>query len=425
MGSSNGESQAFSRSLQHDVPVAGWGHGPPDERHGVGGPGRRDRVSGGTGQARSGGGQDPREAGAAGAEDRGGGRHQAGQDAAIAAEGRKARDGRRAGVESEGRGADGVRPPAPAARAVRHRSDASAARETRSGVWHRASRHAVGPTTRLRRSFRVAGSRARSGRATVKASMRSPWLRMVPALVFAGAALHAYPIGAQDSPLGGAWTLNRSLSELPREIGFNAGWFPTSGDAGQSSGSGGSGGRGGRGSGGGGSRGGAVPNTFPPESYEDAQRPKLVTGEARNPPMRLTIVDTPPAVTITNELGQSRTLHPTGRPESVEIQGVSFVAMTKREGDQLVTVYDVEQGRTVRYTYSRSSNPPQLVVEVQFLEKGAGDKARRVYEPGSATTTASSAPEQSSASPPRPPAGVPAQTSEKFDSRPGAELRGL
>src|SRR4029453_13146821 len=184
-----------------------------------------------------------------------------------------------------------------------------------------------------------------SRRATVKAGMKSVLLRLVPALVFA-AALHPSASRAQESPLAGVWTLNRSLSELPREIGFNVGWLPTSGDAGQSSGSGGGGGRGRRGSNAGGNRGGAVPNTFPRESFEDAQRLKLVTGEARNPPMRLMIVDTPAAVTITNEFGQSRTLHPTGRHESVEIQGVSFVAMTKRDGDQLVTVYDVEDGRT-------------------------------------------------------------------------------
>jgi len=262
--------------------------------------------------------------------------------------------------------------------------------------------------------------------------MKSVVLRVIPGLVFAAAALHPSASGAQDSPLNGVWTLNRSLSELPREIGFNVGWLPASGDAGEPSGSGG-GGRGRRGAGGGGNGGGAGPNKIPRESSEDAQRLQFVTGEARNPPMRLMIVDTPAAVTITNELGQSRTLHPTGRRESVEIQGLSFGAMTRRDGDQLVTVYDVEEGRTIRYTYSRTSNPPQLVVEVQFLEKGAGDKARRVYEPGSATTTASSAPEPPAAFPPRPPAaapsgappGAPAQTSEKFDSGPGAELRGL
>jgi hypothetical protein len=266
-------------------------------------------------------------------------------------------------------------------------------------------------------------------RVTVGTSMRRTF--GLVCFVAAAAAYFSFPVPvvAQSvSPLGGVWTLNRSLSEWPPEIGFNANWIPpSSSGTGQSAGSTGSG-QGRRGSGGGG-RGATGAFSVPRESYEDARRVQLLTAEARNPPVRLMVVDTPPAVTITNELGQSRTLHPTGRHESVEIQGMSFVAMTKRDGDQLVTVYDVEEGRTVRYTYSRSSNPPQLVVEVQFLEKGAGDKARRVYEPGSATTTASSAPEQPGASPPRPPtgapSGVPAQTSEKFDSRPGAELRGL
>jgi hypothetical protein len=232
---------------------------------------------------------------------------------------------------------------------------------------------------------------------------------------------------AQDpSPFAGVWTLNRSLSELPREIGFNLNWLPPSGDAGQQSGS--SGGRGRRGSSDG-NRSAGVPNSMPRESSEDARRLQFVTGEARNPPVRLMIVDTPAAVTITNELGQSRTLHPSGRQESVEIQGVPFIATTTRDGDQLVTIYNVEPGRTIRYTYSHSSSPPQLVVEVQFLEKGAGDKAKRIYEPAGATDTASSVPAQPAAPaappPPGAPSGAPAQTSEKFDSRPGAELRGL
>jgi hypothetical protein len=258
-------------------------------------------------------------------------------------------------------------------------------------------------------------------------------IRVVPALVFAAAALHPVASGAQDSPFAGVWTLNRSLSELPREIGFNVNWLPPASDSGQQSSSGGGGGRGRRGSSGGGgsgSRGSAGPNSMPRESSEDARRLQLVTGEARNPPVRLMIVDSAGAMTITNELGQSRTLHATGRKESVEVQGVSFTAMTKRDGNELVTVYDVEDGRTVKYTYSRSADPPQLIVEVQFLEKGAGDKAKRIYDAGTATITATSAPAQPSAPgapplPPSAPSGSPAQTSEKFDERPGAELRGL
>ena len=53
-------------------------------------------------------------------------------------------------------------------------------------------------------------------------------------------------------------------------------------------------------------------------------RPPVQLTHRRSPqsPARLTIVDTPSAVTMTNELGQSRTVHPDGKEETVEIQGV-------------------------------------------------------------------------------------------------------
>lgn len=239
----------------------------------------------------------------------------------------------------------------------------------------------------------------------------------------AAALLIAAPVRAQSvSPLGGVWTLNRTLSELPREIGFNVNWLPPSGgtstSGGSNSGSSG-GGRGRRGAGGGGNRGPTGAFSGPRESYEDARRVQFLTAEARNPAARLTVVDTPAAVTITNELGQSRVLHPTGREESIELQGAQLFVTTKREADQLVVVYRVEQNREVRYTYSYSASPPQLVVDVQFLEHGAGDKARQVYEPGVATETA--APPAAAAPPgsPKPPAA------DAFDARPGAELKGL
>ena len=228
------------------------------------------------------------------------------------------------------------------------------------------------------------------------------------------------------SSLSGVWTLNRSLSELPREIGFKVDWLSAPGPGSQGAGSNG-GGRGRRGStGGGGSRGSTAPFTPSRESYEDAQRVQLLTAEVRNPPARLVVVDTPVAVTITNELGQSRTLHPDGREESIELQGIPFTVTTKRDGNRLVVVYRVEQDREVRYTFSRPSSP-QLIVEVQFLDHGAGDKASRVYEPGVETTAA--APPASSAAPASSSSAAPAsskpQAPETFDGRPGAELRGL
>src|SRR5262245_49275366 len=109
-------------------------------------------------------------------------------------------------------------------------------------------------------------------------------------LLAAGAAgvLLPRPAGAQQpSPIAGVWTLNRSLSEMPREIGFEVAWLPSS-SGGASSGSSGSsgGGRGRRGSGGG-SRGGGGNLYAPRESYDDAKRVQLLTSEARNPPTRL------------------------------------------------------------------------------------------------------------------------------------------
>jgi hypothetical protein len=234
--------------------------------------------------------------------------------------------------------------------------------------------------------------------------------------------------GQNASPLAGVWTLNPSVSELPREIGFNVDWLPSS-SAGQGgvvpSGAGPSGaGRGRRGSGGGAINRGS-PDVFsaPLESYEDAQRVQLLIGEARNPPVRLMVVDTPAAVTITNELGQSRSLHPNGKEESVEIQGVPIPVTTKRDGDRLVVAYRAQKDREVRYTYSHSDSPPQLIVEVQFLEHGSGDKARRVYEPGVGTEAPASPATPTPAAPPGPSTGP--KTPGTFDARPGAELRGL
>src|SRR5215467_5943771 len=148
-------------------------------------------------------------------------------------------------------------------------------------------------------------------------------------------------VAQSASPLAGVWALNRSASQFPREIGFNINWLPTPDGTGQSAvPSGGGGGRGRRGAGGGRSPGSPFK---PPESYEEGRRLQLLTAEARNPPVRLMIVDTPTAVTITNEIGQSRVLHPDGKDESIEMQGMEVPVNTRRDGNQLLVVYHVEQ----------------------------------------------------------------------------------
>jgi hypothetical protein len=234
------------------------------------------------------------------------------------------------------------------------------------------------------------------------------------------AAAAMLPASARAQPasaLSGVWTLNRGVSEFPADIGFNPAWMMAP-LAGSSSGDSSRGGRGGR-SGGGSS---AAPFAARPESYDDARLLQLLTAEARNPPVRLTITDTMSSVSFVNELGQSRTLHPDGRQESIEIQGVIVGVTAKRDGDQLIVSYRGGQGRELRYTYSPSANPPRLTVDLQFLERGAGDKARRVYEAGTAIPTAAPAATPASGAAP---AGRGAAPAEPIDQRPGAELRGL
>jgi len=225
------------------------------------------------------------------------------------------------------------------------------------------------------------------------------------------------------SPIAGVWTLNKSASQMPTEIGFNANWLPSQGERGQENAQPSSGGRGRRGSsgGGGGSRGGGN-GLFgvPRESYDDARRIQLLTGMARNPPSRLMIVDTPAAVTFTNEMGQPLVVHPTGKQETTEFQGMLLFATSNRDGDKLVVLYDVEKGRQIRYEYSHNANPSQLIVDVQFLENGEGDKEKLVYDSGV------DAPRATTPSTAAPGTGAPSTgTNERFDETPGAELKGI
>jgi hypothetical protein len=236
-------------------------------------------------------------------------------------------------------------------------------------------------------------------------------------LALAAAALLPVPARAQPpSALGGVWTLNRAVSEFPADIGFNPAWM-TAPLADAQSGDSSRGGRGGRSGG-----SAAAPFSARPESYDDARLLRILTDDARNPPTRLTITDTMSAVTFVNELGQSRTVHPDGRQESIDIQGVVVGVTSKRDGDQLVVSYRAGQGRELHYTYSPTANPARLTVDLQFLERGSGDKARRVYEAGTATptSTSTSTPAGSGA-----PAAGGSSAAERTDQRPGAELRGL
>src|ERR1051325_1706042 len=88
------------------------------------------------------------------------------------------------------------------------------------------------------------------------------------------------------STFAGVWSLNRSQSEFPKELGFTIEGFTPPEPGAQPSASGG--GRGRRSTGG---RTNASPFGGLRESPEDAHRRQQLTDEARNPPARLTIAD--------------------------------------------------------------------------------------------------------------------------------------
>ena len=235
------------------------------------------------------------------------------------------------------------------------------------------------------------------------------------------------PALAQDHPgLAGRWTLDRALTQAPREVGFSADWMM----AGASEGSGAtsSGGRGRRSSSAGSA--GAFPTRR--ESPDDGKRVQQLTAEVRSPSAHLTIAETPTSVTVTDDQGHARTFHPDGKVEELRLGDTPLVTTAKWEAGQLVVLYQVEDGRQLRYTYSSATNPPRLVVDVKFLERGGGDEVRRTYEPSGANEPATPAAAPATARPaaagsaPAESAGAPASADRApFNQQPGAELKGL
>ncbi len=177
------------------------------------------------------------------------------------------------------------------------------------------------------------------------------------------------PAAAQSgASLSGQWTLNRPESEFPRELGFSIDGLMPSGN--RTTGA------------------GVRPSSGLDlaammrwrQSEEEARRRQVLTAEVRTPPQRLTVTDTPEAVTFTDERGRSRTFYPHGREVAMLLDGVQGMATAMRDGDALVVQYKVEATRTLRYRFSRVAGPERLKVEVTFLEKGGGDAVIRVYD---------------------------------------------
>ena len=245
----------------------------------------------------------------------------------------------------------------------------------------------------------------------------------------AAAALFAVAVpiflsAQRDTPhLDGRWTLNRALSQIPRDVGFNLEGLSPVGGAPPATGGGGRGRRGG-------SSGGGVtgdPYRGRPQSADDASRVRQLTNAVRNPAAHLTIAASQGAFTIADDRGQPRTFRPDGRETVLQLDDVPVRVTSTWEAGTLIVVYHVEPNHDLRYSYASTTSPAQLIVDIQFVERGGGDSVRLVYEPTSDTETATPAPPSS----PLPPAGsqVPASAgqaaSQPFNQRPDAELNGL
>ena len=250
--------------------------------------------------------------------------------------------------------------------------------------------------------------------------------------------------GAQaPASIAGQWALDRAHSQLPKEIGFTADWLNdaiAAAEAASAAGPGGAappaGGRGGRRGGGGAVNRGAVPNRQPPrESLDDAERVAFLTNEVRTPPARLTIAETPTAVTVTADSKTPRTFHPNGRIEALDVSSTVTTELTSTRDatGRLVVLYQVEPGRQLRYTYSRVQTPEQLTVEVEFIEPKSSaakagdpreaDTVRLVYgRPGTVNDTASASPAAPATAAAQLGGGAPAAA---INQQPDAALKGL
>jgi hypothetical protein len=247
------------------------------------------------------------------------------------------------------------------------------------------------------------------------------WVVIFLSATISSVLLHPTTVRAQSvSDLTGHWTLNRARSQMPQELGFDADYFQQAPGTERDGAPGGTRSRGG-------SRYGNTRNSMPrPESADEARRLKQLTDEARLPPADLIIETSNGGIKFSDGRDFSRTFHPTGNEEVIDLGGVPVVAITRWEGAQLIILYEVEEGRQIRYAYSRASNPDRLTAEVQFIDRGHGDKVARVYEPASARTMSTSpgAPAPAGGAPPgaAPPGPPPAGA---FDQSPGAEFKGL
>lgn len=250
-----------------------------------------------------------------------------------------------------------------------------------------------------------------------------------------GVAGQGRPAAVTPADLAGAWTLNRALSQFPRDIGFGMDVVPAGRSVDSAAGIADEG-----------RSGNPRSLTSRPLTEAEARNARQILDEVRTPPARLVIAQSAAAVTMTLPGGRVRTFHTDGRDEVQTLDAGPMTTSARWDGGRLVVRYKVEPGREIRYAYARKDDPPQLIVSTELIERGGHDTVVRVYEPakaGDAEPAERPAPPSlpmlpsQRAAAAQPPAGatdpgqalVPAApvpvAAGPLDQRPGAELMGL
>ena len=226
-------------------------------------------------------------------------------------------------------------------------------------------------------------------------------IRLCAAFALVAASL-ASPFGGQrpgtgsPSDVAGTWVLNRALSEFSNDIGFGMDILSAAGS---------------RGDGAAGFGGVSPRPSGRPASEIEARNSRQLVAEVKKPATRLTIGQTPDAVTVADESGRTRTFHTDGREDSQALDAGPTITTASWDGSKLVVRYRAEPGREVRYTYSRRSHPPQLVVRTELVERGGHDTVTRIYDPAPPAS-------HTAAAPPGGEAGAPSPAGQAAPARP-------
>jgi hypothetical protein len=199
------------------------------------------------------------------------------------------------------------------------------------------------------------------------------------------------PGASADTPnVAGRWTLNRTLSRIPEDIGFGMDLLGSTSDA----------------AGRGDTSGTAAAALFR-ESADDAARREHLVDEVRRPPEELAITQTEDSVIIAADRGKPRTFSLDGRESAQKLGLVTVMSSARWNGARLEIRYRVQENREVRYEYTRTADPARLTVDVRFVERGGRDTAVLVYEPARDGAPAPPAPARPAAGA-SPAAGAPA-----------------